>query len=158
MPSATTWNLYEHPPGTKSWSLESYRKIGSFNTKEEIASLIHEITIRTDLVSEAYLCFMKDDIPPMYEAEQNKNGGAFTLRIPKENAKHIWSTFISHAFCEELLHKDNDNVAGIIISPKRGNTVIQIWTTEKLEKDMINPVLTNLISSDILYRSHFERI
>lgn len=155
---SNSWTLYEHPPGTKSWSLDSYRKIGSFSTKEEIASLIHEITIRTDLVSGSYLCFMKNDIPPVYEAEQNKNGGAFTLRIPTDNANHVWSTFVSHAFCNELLHEKNDEVAGIIISPKRGNIIIQIWTTKKLEKNLINPVLSNMISSDILFRSHYERI
>jgi hypothetical protein len=152
------WTLYEHPPGTKDWSLDSYRVIGKFTSKEEIASLIHEITLKTDLVSGAYLCLMKNDIPPVYEAEQNKNGGAFTLRIPTENANHIWSTFISHAVCDQLLYDHNDKVAGIIISPKRGNIVVQIWATEKLEKDLVNPVLSNMISSEILYRSHFERI
>lgn len=158
MTDTHSWTLYEHPPGTKEWSLDSYRQIGTFQTPEEIASLIHEITIRTDLVSGAYLCFMKNDIPPVYEADQNKNGGAFTLRIPTENANRVWSTFIAHAFSHELLYKHNDKVAGVIISPKRGNIVVQIWTTEKLDKDLVNPVLSNMISSEILYRSHFERI
>lgn len=152
------WTLYEHPPGTKSWGLDSYRTIGTFSTMEEVASMINTITISTDLVSGAYLCFMKHDIPPVYEAEQNKNGGAFTIRIPTDNAHNTWSTFISHAVCEELFHESNDKIAGVIISPKRGNIIIQIWTTDKVDKDMVNPVLTNMISSDIMYRSHYERI
>ena len=152
------WTLYEHPPSTKSWALESYRKIGTFKTVEEISSMIRTITIDSDLVSGAYLCLMKQDIPPVYEAEQNKNGGALTIRIPTDNANHTWSTFVSHTVCDELLHEQNDKVAGLIISPKRGNIVIQVWTTDKIETDLVNPVLTNMISSDIMYRSHFERI
>jgi hypothetical protein len=155
---SNTWKMYEHPPGTKSWSLDSYKVLGTFKTSEEIASVIHSITIDTDRVSGAYLCLMKNDIPPVYESSENKNGGAFTIRIPTENAQNTWSTFVAHAICDELLHTHNDKVAGLIISPKRGNIVLQIWTTEKIEKDAVNPVLSNMISSEIMYRSHFERI
>lgn len=158
MSLSNTWTLYEHPPGTRSWSLDSYRVIGTFKTIEEIASVIKTIVIDKDLVSGAYLCIMKNDIPPVYESPQNKEGGAFTIRIPTENAHRVWSTFVSYAVCDELLHDENDKVAGLIISPKRGNIVLQVWTTMKIDPSLVNPVLSNMISSDILYRSHFERI
>lgn len=155
---ATSWTLYEHPPGTKNWSLSSYRKIGTFSTQEEFASVIRTISIDTNLVAGSYLCLMKDDIPPIYEAEVNKQGGALTIRVPTESANHIWGSFVAHLVSNEVFHKDNDKVAGLIISPKRGNIVIQVWTTEKVEASVVNPVLSNMISSEIMYRSHFERI
>lgn len=153
-----SWNLYEHPPGTKSWALDSYRKVHEFKSVHEIASMIKTITLDSDLVSGAYLCFMKDDIPPIYESEANKNGGALTIRVPTENAHNIWSTFVSHIVTDDIFHKSNDVIAGLIISPKRGNIIIQIWTTEKVEPSVVNPILSNLVGSEILYRSHYERI
>jgi hypothetical protein len=154
-----TWTLYEHPPGTKSWTLESYKRLGVFTKADEIAALIAAITRDCDRVTGAYLCLMRGSIPPIYESDENKEGGAFTMRIPTENASKIWANMIAHLVAEELFVPGETVVpSGMIISPKRGNIIIQIWTPSKMDSTAITPVITNMLSSDVMYRSHFERI
>lgn len=161
MELSTYWTLYEHPPGTKDWSLESYRKIGVFKTTEEVAAMISTIAgEETDLVTGAYLCFMREDTLPVYEAEENREGGALTLRVPTDTAKNLWTMFVSHAVADELCvpGEDPTNVKGVIISPKRGNIIIQVWTPKKVEPDILNPIVVYPIGSNIMYRPHYERI
>lgn len=154
-----TWTLYEHPPGTKSWTLDSYKKIGVFTSAEEIAALIAAITRECDRVSGAYLCLMRNTIPPIYESDENKEGGAFTMRIPTENASKIWGNMVAHLVTEELfIPGETTKPSGMIISPKRGNIIIQVWTPTRMDASAITPVITHMLSSEIMYRSHFERI
>jgi hypothetical protein len=157
----TYWTLYEHPPGTKDWSLESYRKIAVFKTDDEVAALIATIAGEgTDRVTGAYLCMMREDTRPVYEAEENRDGGALTIRVPTDCAKDIWSSFIAHAVSDELLipGEDPKQVKGVIISPKRGNIIIQVWTPGKVDPSILSPIVVAPIGSDVMYRPHYERI
>lgn len=153
-----SWTLYEHPPGTKDWSLASYKSIGVFKTEEEVASLIKSLTKPKDMISGAYLCFMRGSTPPIYEDDDNKHGGALTIRIPNETSAGIWSSFVAHIVTDSIFHEKCDIASGIIISPKRGNIIIQVWTKEKVDDDILNPVLSSMLPSEVLYRSHYERL
>ena len=158
---STYWTLYEHPPGTKDWSLDSYRKIGVFNTADEVAALISTIAgEHTDRVTGAYLCMMRNDTQPVYESEENRDGGALTIRVPTDTAKDIWSSFVAHAVTDELFipESDQSKVKGVIISPKRGNIIIQVWTPERVDPDILNPIVVSSIGSSVMYRPHYERI
>lgn len=155
------WVLYEHPPGTTDWSLASYKKIATVHTVEEASALIRSLAVDDDKVTGAYLCLMREGVAPVYEAEENKNGGALTVRFGPDNARSFWMLFASHAMCDEILAPGDvspDTVHGIIISPKRGNIIIQVWTKSILTSGDLNPVVRLPVQGDILYRPHYERV
>lgn len=157
----SSWTLYEHPPGTKEWTLESYRKIGVFKTEDDIAALISTVaSSEHDRVTGAYLCLMREDTRPVYEAEENRDGGALTIRVPTDTAKDIWASFVAHAVADELLIPgvEQSLVKGVIISPKRGNIIIQVWTPDKVDPSILNPIVVSSIGSAVMYRPHYERI
>jgi hypothetical protein len=159
---SSPWVLYEHPAGTSDWSLSSYKQITKVTTKEEVASLIRSMAMDEDHVTGSYLCFMRDGVAPVYESKENKEGGAITIRFNLEHAKSFWMMFIAHAVCEDILIPNethtSDIIHGIIISPKRGNIIIQIWTKKTISKDDLNPILKLSIPGDIFYRPHYERL
>ena len=160
MALTSSWTLYEHPPGTKEWSLESYRKIGTFSTAKEIVAMLRKITDGEDRVTGAYLCLMRDDLKPIYEAEENRNGGALTVRFSSDKSTAYWKFMVAHLVCDDILlpSVDPSLIHGLIISPKKGNIIIQLWTREEVSVDELNPVVSIPISGEILYRPHYERI
>jgi hypothetical protein len=158
----TPWVLYEHPPGTTDWSLASYKKIATIRTVEEASALLRALAVDADKITGAYLCLMREGVAPVYESPENKEGGALTIRIGPDTARSFWLMFASHAVCEELLAPKSDihstNIHGIVISPKRGNIIIQVWTRETMSATNLNPVVRLPIQGDILYRPHYERV
>ena len=86
---------------------------------------------------------MREDTKPVYEAEENREGGAITIRVPTDCAKDIWSSFIVHAVCDELFipGEDPKQVKGVIISPKRGNIIIQVWTPTRVDPNVLSPII-----------------
>lgn len=159
---STPWVLYEHPPGTTDWSLASYKTIATIRTVGEASALLRSLAVDSDKVTGAYLCLMREGIAPVYEADENKEGGALTIRFGPENARSFWLMFASHALCGEILAPgskiDPSSIHGIIISPKRGNIIIQVWTSGILSATQLNPVIRLPIQGDILYRPHYERV
>lgn len=158
----TPWVLYEHPPGTTDWSLASYKKIATIRTVEEASALLNALTVGADKVTGAYLCLMREGVDPVYESPENKEGGALTIRIGPDNARPLWLMFAAHALCEELLAPrsgiDPNTIHGVIISPKRGNIIIQVWTSGIMSSTNLNPVVRLPLQGDILYRPHYERV
>lgn len=161
-PLSTEWVLYEHPPGTTDWSLASYKTLATVRTVGEAAALIRSLAVDQDRVTGAYLCLMRKGIAPVYEAEENKEGGALTIRFGPENARSFWMMFATHALCNEMIAPGSDKspsvIHGIVISPKRGNIIIQVWTSGTMTEEDLNPVIRLPITGDILYRPHYERV
>lgn len=159
---SSSWVLYEHPPGTTDWSLSSYKIIARIRTVKEATALLQALAVDTDKVTGAYLCLMREGVAPVYETAENKEGGALTMRFGPECARSFWLMFTSHALCEEILapgsEVDSSNIHGIVISPKRGNIIIQVWTRGILSATHLNPVIRLPIQGDILYRPHYERV
>lgn len=158
----TPWVLYEHPPGTTDWSLASYKKIATIRTTEDAAALLRTLAVDTDKVTGSYLCLMRDGVAPVYESTENKEGGALTIRFGPDSARSFWLMFASHLLCEELLAPgseiDPTHIHGLVISPKRGNIIIQVWTRGTMSATQLNPVVRLPVQGDILYRPHYERV
>lgn len=158
----TPWVLYEHPPGTTDWSLASYKKIATIRTMKEATGILRALAVDSDKVTGAYLCLMREGVAPVYESSENKEGGAFTIRFEPDNARSFWLMFASHMLCEELLAPgseiDKSHIHGLVISPKRGNIIIQVWTRETMSSTQLNPVIRLPVKGDILYRPHYERV
>lgn len=159
---SSSWVLYEHPPGTTDWSLASYKQIATIRTIEEAAALLQSLAVESDKVTGAYLCLMREGVAPVYESEENKEGGALTIRFGPDNARSFWLMFASHILCEEILAPGNDiepsHIHGLVISPKRGNIIIQVWTRDVMSASQLNPVVRLPVQGDILYRPHYERV
>ncbi|MAD50599.1 MAG: hypothetical protein CMC95_04805 [Flavobacteriales bacterium] len=122
-----TWNLWAHLPHDTSWNLESYKKITTFKSVEEIIALNQALP--DVLIKNCMLFLMRDGIQPIWEDPKNRSGGCFSYKINIRNVVEVWKN-LSYALVGETITLDNGFLAtvnGITISPKKNFCIIKIW-------------------------------
>jgi hypothetical protein len=151
----SSWTLWFHRYDDNKWDLESYTKLNTFNTIEEFSILLH--LIKEKHIQNGMFFLMREEILPMWESEDNKDGGCFSLKIFKQDIQDAWKTLTTKLVNESLL-KDTDKynlVNGISISPKKTYSIIKLWfkgeEINKLEQLNNNKVLEN---STPIYKKH----
>ena len=153
-----TWVLWYHDPDNRDYSLTSYIIIADITTTEQFWSIVDNIP------KEAWECgmffFMKKGFPPLWECEENKNGGAWSKKIDAVQAHTSFVDLMVHCITNELLIDRKETLAGISISPKGQFHIIKLWntTTTVSDKKYLNSNLTYFkVSDDVTYTAHKAR-
>jgi hypothetical protein len=149
------WTLWVHLPHDTDWSINSYKKIFSFNTIEQSISLIE--TLPEKMVINCMLFLMRSNIKPMWEDSKNKDGGCFSYRIQNNSVENSWKSLAYHLVGESLTENDSYSnlINGIGISPKKKFCVIKIWLANCSAKDpgIITPI-KGFTSHGCLFKKH----
>lgn len=134
------WTLQCHSGNPTDWSAKSYIKQFSTTTLGDLGEKVN--LIPENKFVGAYLCFMKDDIMPLQEHEANTGGQSICIKIPRDDIRSRWLKGIAWAITERIFTDPAKNAAvnGLILSPKRGNSILQIWTSAAL-----NPSIEDLV-------------
>lgn len=139
-------------PYTEFFDMETYNDLLfliKFMKTEKIAEDGHKKT-PYNLFSNGY-AIMKDGILPVWEDEQNKIGGTYSIQVTERNILNVWETVVIHLILN-LLTKNNDKINGIstqyIINSKGGDNFILIKIWDKYEN----------YDRDIFYRNLTEPI
>ena len=151
----SSWTLWFHRFDDNKWDLESYTKLNTFNTIEEFSILLH--LIKEKHIQNGMFFLMREKILPMWDSEDNKDGGCFSLKVFKQDIPNAWKTLTTKLVNESLL-KDTDKynlVNGISISPKKTYSIIKLWfrgeEINDLEQLNNNTILEN---STPIYKKH----
>lgn len=121
------WCLWGHMPHNTDWSITSYINISSFNTVENTIAVTE--TLGDVLVKNCMLFVMKQNIAPVWEDPQNRNGGFFSYKISNKIVYDVWKK-LTYALVGETICIDHDHfrhVSGISVSPKKDFCIIKIW-------------------------------
>ena len=112
------WNVWFHSPFENDWSINSYKQIYSFSTLIDSIKNIENINPE---IYQRYMIFMKNDIKPIWEDENNKSGGCFSYKILSTNIYDYSKIFIYLIIGNTLLDNEEilNNITGISISPKK---------------------------------------
>jgi hypothetical protein len=153
-----SWCLYHRDPQSKDWSIQSYEKILEIHTFGDLRSLIQ--LIPSDKITKGHISLMRHNIQPIYEDPENANGGAWTLKLRDEILPNHWKYYTIHTLINNVLtanakkEKGDSRVNGIVLCPRRGFSVLQIWTNKSdLEYEDFNH-MQGVTSSSILFRRH----
>jgi len=121
------WTLWGHLPHDTNWTFESYIRILTFNTAEEIIMLLE--TLPNEVITNCMLFIMRDGIKPMWEDPKNVKGGCFSYKINNKNVVSIWKNLSYSLVGESLTDQVNARPAinGITISPKKNFCIVKIW-------------------------------
>ena len=119
------WKIWFHKIDDKKWTIESYKHIATINSLESY--LYYYSKISTFIHGMFFI--MKDDIPPLWEDENNINGGIITYKLTKSNSDVIWKKLTS-SLIGNTLTDNMDLINGISISPKINNCIIKIWVNK----------------------------
>ena len=121
------WVLFAHLPHDTNWSLNSYKKIQTFESVEDVLDVYNILSDK--LIKNCMLFLMKEGINPTWEDKNNRNGGCFSFKIETKIITQVWNE-ISFLLLGSTLSKDDNmlkHINGITISPKKSFNILKIW-------------------------------
>ena len=151
----SSWNLWFHKSTDNNWTFDSYQKLASFENLEDyaiISNALDEIHVEN-----AMLFLMRNDIKPMWEADENINGGCLSFKIYKKSIYPCWNQLCDFLIGENILLEEDDweKVNGISISPKKTFSILKIWFSDKNINDTKYLQKMDLFKyEDAIYKSH----
>ena len=115
------------------------KKIADFDTIEEFWAIFQHLR-KPDSCRPGIEYFMfKEPIKPMWEDENNKNGGRFSIKLKHGYTTIIWEEMI-FALIGGILPKEmKDEINGIVVTSRKEFNTLQIWFKtyeEKIIKDL----------------------
>jgi hypothetical protein len=150
------WTLWYHHINDEDWSENSYTKIKELETLNDYL----EIKKYLDNVSAGMFFLMRENIFPRWEDINNIDGGYWSYRILKKDAKNLWYDSIAYLIGNTLtndLEYMND-INGMSISPKINNCIIKIWNKDfnNIKKYKFNTNIITLLGESI-YKKHQDQ-
>lgn len=153
------YTLWMHMLYDNDWSINSYKKIYTFNTIEKAACLIENLN--SEIIEKTMIFLMKNDIKPIWEVEENKRGGCFSYKITTCYIYELWKKMSYMLIGNSLIDDDIivKNINGISISPKKNYCILKIWINdvanfkESSIYDFINYSIENFNKEELLIQN-----
>ena len=103
------------------------KKLAEFDTLEDFWAIFQYLKKPDDCKQAIEFQLFKDPIKPMWEDENNKDGGRIALKLRKEFSNLVWEelvfAFIGGYFTKEI----KDEINGLVINCKKDFNTLQIW-------------------------------
>lgn len=123
-----TYTLWYHGLTDKNWDISSYKKMCTIKNVSEFWRMLNNF----DKIGyrNRHLFLMKNNIKPMWEDENNKNGGVCSFKIEVHNSLEIYENLSTHMVLG-LISDIPSDINGISFCPK-GNTVfVKVWNKDR---------------------------
>ena len=87
-PLNNNWVLWFHNPEDSDWSLQSYVKVATIDTFETFWGIYNNINKGN--IENGMFFLMREGVNPLWEDDQNVNGGCWSFKIFKKNIYDSW--------------------------------------------------------------------
>lgn len=152
-----TWNLYFHDPDNSNWDMDSYVLLATIGSVHDWVKVFGSFK---DVWSKGMFFLMREYIQPVWEDENNKQGGCISFKLWKNEVADNWFELAGKVLGEVLLKKGKEEhwkkISGISISPKRSYCIARIWLFNDTLKESNVYDLQIPSYSKIMYKSHTE--
>jgi len=149
------WGIWYHSINDNNWGKSSYRKLMTVRNLYDYKLLV-DIFEQNHYQNGMFFC-MKGDIVPMWEDPRNRNGGCLSFKVGSGSVITEWNRILFMCVTGQIMTKENENIHGISISPKKEFNIVKIWFKED-NYDKLKPLLTNLDEAltidNALYKKH----
>lgn len=143
------WNIWYHH-SLNEWTLSGYKNIFSINTPQDFWDFHNNIECIGG-INNLHFFLMKDKITPIWEDPLNRNGGAWSILVPLDDAYNTWEKLGIDLVLGNLeLYK----VTGISINQKNNVSIIKIWNNDKNVKDYSSFPEYVKKYGNVIYRPH----
>jgi hypothetical protein len=144
-----SWNLWYHHI-LNDWTLSGYKKIYTINTIKDFWDIYNNINLIEEL-NNLHLYFMRDNVTPIWEDNNNKNGGVWSILVNSDYAFELWEKLSVDLVSQTIF---DNNINGISINQKNNIFIIKIWNNNKnLKNNTILPTYLNDYGN-IIYKPH----
>lgn len=150
-----SWKLWYHHL-KEIWTINGYKKIYEINNSNDFWKLYHNWDLLGGITIKQFF-LMKNDIKPIWEDENNKNGGCWSFKINNFDVEELWEELSILLVTEELLEENNDIIVGLSICLKKNNfCVIKIWNNDSNLNSikLINKKILKDWGLDLIYISN----
>ncbi|CAK1366170.1 Eukaryotic translation initiation factor 4E type 2 [Cercospora beticola] len=162
-PIKYAWVVYYRPPTSKNSDYEkSIRPMFRMDTIESFWKVYTHLKRPSQLPPVSDYHLFREGIRPVWEDDENKQGGKFTMRLKKGVADRLWERLVMTMVGDQF-NEASDEVCGAVVSVRQTEDVISIWTKnnggrnvkirETIKRELELPMDTN-----ILFRSHDDSI
>lgn len=136
-PLRDTWVFWYRPPITKANGYIEYDKtlhaMMSIKTVEEFWLAYSHLKRPSSLPTVSDYHLFKKGVRPIWEDDENKNGGKWILRLKKGVADRYYEDLLM-ACVGDQFGDETDEVCGVVLSMRNGEDVLSIWTRSTGQK------------------------
>lgn len=162
-PLKHAWVIHYRPPTSKNSDYEkSTRPLCRIATVQAFWSVYSHLRRPSALPTVSDYHFFKDGIRPVWEDEENRRGGKWTMRLKKGVADRYWEDLLL-AMIGDQFAEASEEVCGAVVSVRSGEDVFSIWTKNDGGRNVkiretIKRVLSLPPDTSLQWRSHDESI
>jgi hypothetical protein len=153
------WTLYFHQADAEKWTLDTFVKVHTCVTWEDVLTVIEEIG--QNRFKNGLPFFMRGDTLPLWENHQNIRGGSYSVKVPADHVKEIFTTQLLHAMSGEAFVEPTNVCMGLSMSPKKGTfNILKIWNSnsEKCNSpDGLRFIDSRCTDSEVIYTPHVQK-
>jgi hypothetical protein len=154
-----SWTLYFHQADAERWTLDTFVKVHVCETWEDVLMVLEEVGQAR--FKNGLPFFMKGDILPLWENHQNIRGGSYSIKVPSDNVKDVFSAQLIQAMLGNAF-KEGENVCmGLSMSPKKGTfNILKVWNANAAKfntSDGLAFVDSRCSESEVLYTPHVQK-
>jgi len=150
-----SWTVYFHDQKDNQWNLESYMQLGNISTVDDWASFD---LLYNDLWTKGMFFVMREHVLPMWEDENNKEGGCISFKVNKPEVPLYWYDLVSTILGENVFSKSEryEEITGVSVSPKRNYCILRIWLGKKTFTKISEYNFTLPKYTQIMFKTHME--
>ena len=148
------WNVWYHHE-KDNWKLSGYRNIYKIKTISDFWKLFNNWR-KLGGINSRHFFIMKNDITPMWEDDNNKEGGCWSYKINDYLVEKMWENLSLHLVLETIC-KNSEQITGISVCQKKKNiSVIKIWNknSDYNNLSLINEDILEKWGIDVIYIAH----
>jgi hypothetical protein len=148
------YNVWFHDANDTNFEIEGFNLISNINDVNDFIIINEILKINYKMLLNGMFFVMKDGIKPLWNDEQNKDGGCISWKIEKNNSLEYWCNFFLLFITNNLPRELNKyNINGISINPKKNCNIFKLW----VGKDINSQVINNINMTDkCLFNNHLR--
>jgi hypothetical protein len=154
-----SWTLYFHQADADKWTLDTFVKVCVCTTWQDVLSILEEVgPLR---LKNGLPFFMRGDTLPLWENYQNIRGGSYSIKVPYDNVKDVFTSHLLHAMTGTALKSEGDVCMGLSMSPKKGTfNILKVWNANAEtynSPDGLKYLDSRCTDSEVLYTPHVQK-
>tara|TARA_Y100000389_G_scaffold203925_1_gene254125 strand:+ start:3737 stop:4207 length:471 start_codon:yes stop_codon:yes gene_type:complete len=118
------WVIYFHDFMDTNWNRESYEKLVSIDNVVDFWTIFNVIK---EKLSVGMFFFMKTNIFPKWDDNENTKMSYMSIKILKTNASVFMEKILVHLMTDTLYMNNPHLINGLSISPKKNFCICKIW-------------------------------
>ncbi|CAJ0930338.1 unnamed protein product, partial [Mesorhabditis belari] len=136
-PLKNTWTYWYLNDQHEDWE-SRLKRVCSVSTVEEFWALQNNIKPPSMLKMTCDYNFFKNDIQPMWEVPENKNGGRWLIALEKNASPEmmdiIWIELVTSMIGEQY-GEDMEKISGLVCNVRNKGSKISMWTSDHNDDD-----------------------